>query len=302
MAENYDIAIVGGGPAGLTAAIYAARYKLNTVVITTQRGGMITESFKVGNFPSYDEITGTELMKRMEAHASGLGVKLVDGYVETISKTESGFLVKGPSLDIQSKEVILATGQKKRKLGIEREDELAGKGVSYCAICDAAFFRGEKVAVVGGGDSAVTSALLLSQFADKVYIVYRRDKFFRAEPTWVEQLKKNSKIEPVLNTTISKLVGENALEAIELTNGRTLEVTGLFVEVGEKPNSALAKESGVALDEHDYIITDDEQRTNVPGLFAAGDVTNNKLKQVVVACAEGAIAATQAYKDISASK
>jgi len=294
---EYDLVIIGAGPSGLTAAIYAARYKLNTIVIGEQIGGMAAEAEEIHNFPSHKKITGIELIKKMREQVENLGVEIKNSYVNSIKKIDSQFLVKTSSTEYKAKKIILATGTKKRKLGLELEDKFLGKGISYCATCDAAFFKNKVVGVVGGSNSALTAALLLSKFANKVYIIYRKNKFFRAEPKLVEEVEKNEKIKSIFNSNVTELIGENKLEGVKLDNGDKLNLDGLFIEIGSVPNLKLAEELGIELEEN-YIKVDKKQRTNIRGVFACGDVTNSPLKQIIVACAQGAIAANSAYEEL----
>ena len=294
---EYDLVIIGAGPSGLTAAIYAARYKLNTLVIGEQIGGIAAEAEEIHNFPSHKKITGIELIKKMREQVENLGVEIKNSYVNSIKKIDSQFLVKTSSTEYKAKKIILATGTKKRKLGLELEDKFLGKGISYCATCDAAFFKNKIVGVVGGSNSAITAALLLSKFANKVYIIYRKNKFFRAEPKLVEEVEKNEKIKPIFNSNVTELIGENKLEGVKLDNGDKLNLDGLFIEIGSVPNLKLAEELGIELEEN-HIKVDKKQRTNIRGVFACGDVTNSPLKQIIVACAQGAIAANSAYEEL----
>ncbi|MCD6274912.1 MAG: FAD-dependent oxidoreductase [Candidatus Aenigmarchaeota archaeon] len=294
---EYDLVIIGAGPAGLTAAIYAARYKLNTLVIGEQIGGMAAEADEICNFPSHKKIIGIELTKKMREQVENLGVEIINSYVDSIKKIDSQFLVKTNSTEYEAKKIILATGTEKRKLGLKNEDKFLGKGISYCATCDAAFFKNKVVGVVGGSNSALTAALLLSKFANEIYIIYRKNKFFRAEPKWIEEVEKNEKIKSIFNANVIELVGENKLECVKLDNGEKLNVDGLFVEIGSIPSVKLAEELGIELEEN-HIKVDKKQRTNIEGVFAAGDVTNGPLKQIIVACAQGAIAANSAYEEL----
>jgi len=294
---EYDLVIIGAGPSGLTAAIYAARYKLNTIVIGEQIGGMAAEAEEIHNFPSYKKITGIELIKKMREQVENFGVEIKNSYVNSIKKIDSQFLVKTSSTEYKAKKIILATGTKKRKLGLELEDKFLGKGISYCATCDAAFFKNKIVGVVGGSNSAITAALLLSKFANKVYIIYRKNEFFRAEPKLVEEVEKNEKIKPIFNSNVTELIGENKLEGVKLDNGDKLNLDGLFIEIGSVPNLKLAEELGIELEEN-HIKVDKKQRTNIRGVFACGDITNSPLKQIIVACAQGAIAANSAYEEL----
>ena len=297
--KNYDLVIIGAGPAGLTAALYAARYKLNVLVIGKLQGGTATKAHKICNFPSYENVGGVELMLKMINKVKNLGVEIKQEEVINIKK-ESFFKIVTNKGEYFSKKIIIATGSNRTKLGIEREDELNGKGINYCATCDANFYKGKIVGVVGGGNAALTSALLLAKIAKKVYIIYRKDKFSKAEPILVEEVKKEKKIFSVFNSEVLKLIGGEKLEEVEIEKKgeiKDLKLDGLFVEIGGVSNIKLAKLLGINL-EKNYIKVDEEQKTNVEGVFAAGDVTNNPLKQIVIACGEGAVAGFSVFKDL----
>ncbi|MFH1801379.1 MAG: FAD-dependent oxidoreductase [archaeon] len=294
--KKYDLIIIGAGPAGLTAGTYAARYKLDTLIIGKLHGGMAGEAYEICNFPSYEKIKGFELISKMISQVKKLDVEIRQEEVVGILKN-TGFEIVTNKGKYSAKKIILATGSEKQKLNIEREKELVGKGIAYCATCDAGFYKGKIVGVVGGGNSALVSALLLAEFAKKVYIIYRKDKFLKAEPFWVEEAKKNKKIEAIFNSNVTKLIGKEKLEEVELNKKKNLRLDGLFVEIGSVPSTELAEQLGLKK-ENDYIITDKEQRTNAEGVFAAGDTTNNPLKQIVTACGEGAVAAYSAWKDL----
>lgn len=293
----YDTIIVGAGPAGLTAALYAGRYLMKTLLIGELSGGMISEAHKVCNFPTYKSISGMELTQKMVEQVKSLDVEVMNERVDDISGKYGDFVVKTPESVYRGKSVILATGTKKRKLGIKGEKDFIGKGVSYCATCDAAFFRNKTVAVVGGGDAALTAALLLAEYATKVYIIYRKSHFFRAEPAWVKQVEAEKKIEPVFNSNITEINGSSLVESIKLDSGKELAVDGVFVEIGLISITELAEKLGIKLD-NGHIAVDKHQNTSMAGIFAAGDITNNSLKQAITAAAEGAIAATSAYEKI----
>ncbi|MBN1377066.1 FAD-dependent oxidoreductase [Candidatus Woesearchaeota archaeon] len=295
----YDIIIIGGGAAGLTAGIYSQRYNLRTVIVTEHVGGLALNAYNICNFPSYQNVPGIELMKKIEEHARNEGVEFFMGRVEQIKKEKDKFIIITPEKSLEAKKIILAIGTKQRRLNFENGDKFLGRGISYCATCDASLFRNKEVGVVGGGNSALTSALLLSEYAEKVYIIHRKKEFSRADPAWVKQVNENKKIECIFETEVSKIMGKEFLESAELSNGKILKIDGLFVEAGSIPNKEVLNQTGIKTNENGYIITDDEQRTNIEGIYAAGDITNNKLKQIITACAGGAIAAYQAYKDIS---
>lgn len=296
MAKIYDLAIIGAGPAGLTAAVYAARYKLNAIVVGKIPGGLISEAWEVCNFPSYEKIKGLELGMKMMQQVRKLGVEIKGEEVLGIEKGKT-FKIKTNSNSYEAKKVLIATGTERKKLGVKGESEFRGRGVTYCATCDSAFYKDKAVAVAGGSDAALTAALLLAEYAKKVYIVYRKDKFTKAEPAWVELVGKNKKIESVFNSNIVEIYGEERVQGIKLDTKKDLKVDGLFIEIGSVPDERLSKQIGLAT-ENGYIVVDKKQETNVPGVYAAGDITNNTFKQAVVACSEGSVAAKSAYDKI----
>ncbi len=296
--EKYDLIIVGAGPAGLTAGIYAGRFLLKTLILGEIQGGTITEAHKVCNFPSQKEIRGIELGMKMMDQAKSLGAELKQEKVESIEKKDNEFIVKTNKKEYVSKKIILAVGREKQELDVSGEKRLLGKGVSYCATCDGAFFRGKDVAVVGGGDAALTAALLLTEYANKVYIIYRRDKFYRGEPSWVKQVKENEKIEVLFNEEVNEINGESSVESLDLKSGNKLDVQGVFIEIGYDPRTILLDLLGIEKDEKGYINVNKKQETSVQGVYAAGDITDNPLKQVITSCGEGATAADSAFKEI----
>jgi len=295
--ESYDAIIIGAGAAGLTSAIYSARYNVSVLVLGKIAGGVASEAVEVHNFPSYENIKGFELMAKMIKHVKGLGIEIRPEEVKDIKKSKV-FKVVTNKREYSGKNVIIATGTERRKMGLDKEREFVGKGVSYCATCDAGFYKDKIVGVAGGGDSALTTALLASKFAKKVYIIYRKDKFFRGEPALVKEVEKDKKIESVFNAEISELLGEGKLCGVRLKDGKEIALDGIFVEIGSTPNVELAEKLGCQLD-NGYIKTDKGQKTNVGGIFGAGDVTNNLFKQIVTACSEGAIAMHSAYERCS---
>ncbi|MBS3076453.1 FAD-dependent oxidoreductase [Candidatus Pacearchaeota archaeon] len=297
---NYDLIIIGAGPAGLTAAVYSARFKIKTLVLGSLPGGLAGEAHEVCNFPSYGKISGMELMMKMVKQVQDLGVQIKSEEVENIKQGKT-FEIKTKKNSYTAKKLIIATGSERRKLNAPREKELLGKGISYCATCDSGFYKDKIVAVIGGGDAALTASLLLSRFAKKVYIIYRKDKFSRGDPTWVDQAEKTKNIEFIFNSEITNLFGKSSLEEIEINGKEKIKVDGLFIEVGSVPNTKLAEMLKLKLS-HGYIEVDKNQKTNVDGVYAAGDITNNPLKQIVTACAEGAIASQTAYKELQGGK
>jgi thioredoxin reductase (NADPH) len=295
----YDVTIIGSGFAGYSAAIYAARYELKTLVITKQPGGAIINSEKVENYPGFKAIPGFELMQKFEEQAKSFGAEMIVDEVVGIVKDKEGFRVETRNdKDYNAKTIILALGTERKKLEVPGAKDLEGKGIHYCATCDAAFYKGKTVAVIGGSNSAAHATLLLSRFAKKVYVIYRQAEL-RCEPVLRDQIKQTKNIEVLYNTNINEVEGNQFLEKVVLDkehNGRRgLVIEGLFVEIGSVPNSAIAKELGVELSHNHEIIVDAHCATNVKGVFAAGDVTNTVLRQGVTAVGQGAIAATSAY-------
>ncbi|MCL6610071.1 MAG: thioredoxin-disulfide reductase [Peptococcaceae bacterium] len=296
-----DLAIIGGGPAGLAAGIYAARAALKTVLFERgMPGGLAASTEIIENYPGFSSgIGGPELAQNMEAQARRFGLELVYAGVEEITRKDGYFYLKTEDGEFKTGAVIAATGAKPRFLEIKGEKEFHGRGVSYCATCDGAFFRGKRVAVVGGGDAAVEEAIFLTKFAEKVTIVHRRGDL-RAARYLQQKARQNDKIEFVLHSVPVEIKGEEAVEGISLKDIRTdrvtdLAVDGVFIYVGHSPSTELVR--GLAdLDEKGYIITDEEMRTRTAGLFAAGDVRKKLLRQVVTAVADGAIAAASAEK------
>jgi thioredoxin reductase (NADPH) len=297
----YDITIIGGGPAGLTSSIYAARYKLKTIVFTNNFGGMMSSAHKVCNYPGFINISGMDLTNKMMEQSKSLDVEIsFEGIVNIIKKEEENiFIVESESKSIKSKKVIIAIGQKRRQLNLPREEEFIGKGISYCATCDGNFYKNKTTAVVGGSDAAVTAALLLADISNKVYLIYRKDKL-RAVPSWIELVNNNSKVEILYNTEIIELIGSNKLEKIKLNTNKEIELDGLFVEIGSVPNKDFTNKLNIDCDEKALIKVDKSFKTNIPGIFAAGDCTNaTELKQIITACSQGAIASYNAYKEIT---
>lgn len=303
----YDVVIIGGGPAGLTAGLYTARARLKSLLIEKALyGGQVATTEWIENYPGFDEgISGLELSQRMERHAKRFGLEVIK---ETVTGVSLNDKIKDIILEkdrhFKSKAVIISTGARPKPLNIEGEKRLRGKGVSYCATCDGAFFSGERIAVIGGGDSALEEGLFLTRFAGEVYIIHRRDEF-RAAKITQERALSNPKIKFILNTVVEKIEGEDSVKAVHLKNIETderskLDVRGVFIYIGYSPNTDPFKDS-VALDEDGYIITDEKMATSVPGVFAAGDVRAKSLKQIATAIGDGAISAVSAEKYIEES-
>lgn len=303
----YDLIIIGAGPAGMSASIYASRYKINHLVIGEIPGGLITEAHNICNFPTEESISGFELMEKMQNNARNQGAEILN--MEKIAKIEKdgeNFKLQTESgKEFLSKTILLATGTKHRKLGLTEEEKYLGKGVAYCATCDAMFFKEKIVGVVGGGDSALTAALYLSKVAQKVYLIVRKDKL-RGEIAWVEQVNKDEKIEILYNSQVEKLLGEQKLEELIIEkNGveENLKLDGLFIEIGTDPDNFLSNQLKVEND-RGFIKVDGAQKTNINGVWAAGDLTTNSnfFRQVITACSEGAVAAFDIFSYLQKNK
>ena len=290
----YDTIIIGSGIAGFTAAIYTVRYNLKTLVIGDSLG-MITEAHKVENWPGERTIHGFDLMEKVQSHAKDLGAEVVLDKVKEI-KQNKNFQIITTSNTYEAKTIILAIGTEKRKLGIPNEKDYLGRGLSYCATCDGPFFKEKIVGVIGGGDAAFMAAHILSQTSKKVYII-ARGKEFNAKPGWVDDLAKLENVEYIMENSVTNLIGENNLEKIELNNHDSIELQGLFVEIGSIPSDELSKQLNIDLASDKSIIVNSDQSTNIKGVFAAGDITtnSNKFRQLITAASEGAIAANSIF-------
>lgn len=295
----YDIIIVGGGPAGLTAAVYARRAGKSVLVIEKASfGGQITWSPKLENFPGTVSVSGAELGDRLLEQAMEQGAEVELEEIVSVSPPSNGnpfILQAGSGAEYRALSVIIATGAKPRKTGLEKEDAFTGKGVAFCAVCDGAFFTGRPVAVYGGGNSALQDALLLSEKCSEVWLIHRRDRF-RGEAKLTEALEKRPNVHFVLNAVVSSLEGDDGLTGITVSqNGETLHIAadGLFVAIGHTPETALI--SGLTeLDGKGYAVAGESCLTAVPGLYVAGDCRTKSVRQVATACADGAVAALAA--------
>jgi len=301
--KKYDLIITGAGPGGMTAGLYAGRYMLNTLILGMLPGGMITETHKMCNFPTYEEISGTEFAQKLFKQVQNLGVGISPEQVGDVEKQSNGeFNIKTSSNEYLAKKVIISTGTEKNKLNVPGEKEFLGKGISYCATCDAAFYKDLAVGVIGGGDAALSSAILLSEYAKKVYVIYRRDKFRKANASWIKQAEEKENIEFIFNAVPKKIHGNEGVESLELEDGRNIDLGGIFVEIGATPEQKLSQELGLETTEKGFIKVNKNQETNVKGVYAAGDITDNPLKQVVTAAGQGAVAAHLAYESINKEK
>lgn len=300
---KYDVLIIGGGPAGLTAAIYASRAGKKTAVFEGNIiGGQITQTGEVENYPGFiDDVSGINIAEKMEEQAKKFGSELISENVNSVDLNGEWKIVKTDKNEYESRAIILAMGANPRKLGLDREEEFTGRGIAYCATCDGAFFSGLPVFVVGGGDSAFDEGLFLSAMVERVIILYRGDKP-RASKILQDRVAKKENMEIRLNTNIIKLSGDSVLNGITIENSKTGEREeisgdfGVFIFVGEVPNSKLV-EGQVDLD-RGYIVADETTKTSVEGVYAAGDIRTKEVRQVITSAADGAVAALNAVKYI----
>jgi thioredoxin reductase (NADPH) len=323
----YKLIIIGAGPAGLAASIYASRYNIKHIIIGTILGGQISETHLIDNYPGMEDVSGFDFAKKWGDHAKKYGAEIISGLVKNIEKINpplppgedvrqsfakqnlggqerektSVFNIKLDNGEtLKAKTVLLATGTKRRKLNIPGEKEFSGKGVSYCATCDGFFYKDKTVAVIGGSNSAAGAALYLANICQKVYIIYRKSEL-RAEPFWVDLIKKNEKIEVIYNANVTEILGAEKLQKVKLDkeySGKDeLEIDGLFIEAGSDPDISYAKDLGIETDEGGYVKIKSSGSTSVPGIFAAGDITDgsDKFRQVITAAAEGVIAARSVF-------
>lgn len=301
----YDIIVIGAGPAGLTSAIYGRRANKKVLVLEAKSyGGQIINTLDIENYPAEEHISGFDFATKLYNQAKNLGAEIVFEKAVEVNDLGKEKEIKTTKNTYKTKTVIIATGSENRKLGLPNENELIGKGISYCATCDGAFYKKKIVAVVGGGNTALEDALYLSNIANKVYLIHRRDKF-RAEEKVVELIKEKDNIELLYNSNITKLISNEKLEKIEITsndgNIKTINIDGLFVAVGRIPeNQNFAKL--VELDENGYIVANENCHTNIEGIFVAGDNRTKTVRQLVTATSDGANAATSVIKYINDSK
>jgi len=306
MNQIYDVTIIGGGVAGFSAAMYAGRLRLKTLVVTENRGGTIMLTNHVTNWPGTKSISGFDLASNIEAHAKEYNPEIIDAKAVKAQKTKEGFsITDSDGKTYSSRTLIIATGSSMRKLDIPGEKELEGKGVHTCALCDGFFYSDKTIAVIGGSDSAAKEALLLTQWAKKVYIVYRGEKI-RAEPVNLERVMSNEKIEILNHTNVKEIKGKTKVESLILDKphkGKAdFPVDAVFIEIGRIPNSDLAKQLGVTLNSKHEIEIDRNAQTNVPGIYACGDVVNTIFKQAIVGAGEAVLAAYCAYEHLQKKK
>ena len=305
-ANAYDLLIIGQGAAAFAAALYAARYQVKPVVIGETFGGETATGGLIENYPGYPEIDGFDLMLKFREQADKYEVPVIDDKVVGLESVDGHYTAITFGGDTYTgASVVLAVGRERRKLGLEHEEEWTGKGVSFCSTCDAPLHRGNVVAVVGGGDAAIKGAVLLTKYAQKVYVVYRGSRFTRPEPANLRALGEAGNAETLFETNVVALQGDDSLSSIVLDrehDGSTeIAVHGIFLEIGADPRSELAVQLGVDLNERDEVVVDRRMGTNVPGVFAAGDLTDasGELKQTITAAAQGALAAATAYEYVT---
>ena len=302
MITDYDIVIVGGGPGGLTAGLYGSRAELKTLVVEKYLpGGQIANTEDVEDYPGFEHISGAELAQKMADHAKKFGLEIISDLVENVHCRGEIKVVKTAEREITAKAVIIATGGSPNLLGVPGEKEFSGKGVSYCAICDGAFFKGEIIAVVGGGDAAVEEAMFLTKFGSKVVLIHRRDEL-RAQKIIQTRAFANEKLEFIWDSVVEEIRGDTRVRSVTLKNVKTgetsnLDVGAVFVFVGFVPNSNIVRES-VRKSEAGYFITDEKMETSIPGIYAIGDVRQQLVRQITNAVGDGTTAAVAAQKHI----
>ena len=295
----YDVIIIGAGPAGMTAALYASRANLSTLMIERGiPGGQMANTEDIENYPGYDSILGPDLSQKMFDHSKAFGAEYAYGDVQSITDEIAYKVVHAHNRDYKARAIILASGAQYKKIGVPGEEELGGRGVSYCAVCDGAFFKGKNLFVIGGGDSAVEEGVFLTRFADKVTIVHRRDEL-RAQKILQKRAFDNPKIDFIWNHTLKEIVEEDGkvggARLVSTIDGTESEhkVDGVFIYIGMNPITGFVRDLGIT-NEQGYIVTNDMMETNIPGIFAAGDVREKTLRQVVTATNDGSIAAQHA--------
>jgi thioredoxin reductase (NADPH) len=303
--EIYDFLIIGAGCAGASGAMYASRLNLKTVMVAEMPGGLITTTHLVENWPGIKSISGPDLASSILDHASSFGVALKNETVvdiETVALTEEqekagqkpGFVVRTGSGHYLAKTILFSTGSHHRKLGLPTELQFENRGVSYCALCDAAFFRDKTVAVVGSGDSAAKEALLLAEHSSKVYVISRTH--LHPEPVNLERVKANAKIELLSGVEVAEIIGDDRVRQVKLSDGKTLDLEGIFIAIGLLPQSELAEKIGVKLNDKREIMVNRKAETNLPGVFAAGDVCDSAFKQAITGSAEAVTASYWAFE------
>lgn len=289
----YDVIIIGGGPAGMTAAIYSARRALKTLVLSSDIGGQMAKTTEVENYPGLNVIGGFEISNRFKNQAEKFGARIIIEEVREIAPDDDNFMVKTNLNQYKCTTIILAYGKKPRELGIPGEEQFKGRGVTYCATCDAPFYKGKKVVVVGGGNSALDAAILCSKIAGNVYLIYRGAEF-RAEQYLIDKVKEAANIELIFNGELAEISGNQTVKAVKLKSGEIIPTDGVMIEIGYVVDRSLT-ENLVEHDIKNQVVVDELQQTSRPGIFAAGDLTPTPYKQIVISAAEGAKAALSCF-------
>ncbi len=292
--KTYDLIVLGGGPTAIGCAIYAARFAMDVLIIGKTFGGLIATTHLVENYPGITSISGQGLMDMFKDHMDSLRIPYISDEIRNIEKQDDHFVLQSFFQKFKAYSICIATGSKRKKLGIPGEEEFAGRGVSYCATCDGPFYKDKIVCVIGGSDSAAKEALFLSQNTKKVYIIYRGEDI-RAEPINKKRVLKNEKIEIIYKTNVIEIKGDGNVKSVSFDNGNQLEVDGVFIEIGSIPNSDLAKKIGVETNKKGEILINRKSETNITGIFAAGDVADAPFKQAITGVSEGVIAAYSAF-------
>ncbi|BAB65543.1 thioredoxin reductase [Sulfurisphaera tokodaii str. 7] len=307
--EKFDVVIIGMGPAAYSAALYSARFMLKTLMIGETPGGQLTEAGEVDDYLGLIGIQAADMIKLFNKHIEKYNVPAIMDTVEYFRKENNEFIVKTKRRgEFKADAIIVAVGVKRRKLNVPGEAEFTGKGVSYCSVCDAPLFKNRPVVVVGGGDSALEGAEILSRYATKVYLVHRRDEF-KAQPIYVESVKQKPNVEFILNSVVKEIKGDKIVRKVIVQNLKTneireLDVNGVFVEIGFDPPTDFARQNGLEVDSHGYIKVDEWMRTNIEGVYAAGDCTGMWLgfRQIITSAAQGAVAAHSAFNYLTEKK
>ncbi len=299
---KYDTIIIGGGISAMGAAVYCGRFQLKTLVIGEKVGGTIILTDDIANYPGFKKISGMDLFDNIKEHVKDYNVEIKEKKVEKVEKCSNCLKVSTKEETFETKTIIFATGTEWRKLNVPGEKGFENKGVHYCALCDAPVYKDKTLAIVGGSDSAAKESLLLSKYGKKVYIIYRKEKI-RAEPINLKKVNQEKKIEVINNTNIKEIKGDKMVSSVILDRpfkgSKELKLDAVFIAIGHIPTSDLAKDLKISLDEKGYIKTDENSATNIKGIYACGDVTNNKFKQAITGVAEGVIAAYNVYEHIS---
>lgn len=302
-----DVAIIGSGMSGLSAALYAGRYELSTVVIGAEFGGATSSAWTIENYPGFKEIDGFDLMMKVKEQVEALGVKVNADKIVKIEKIADGFKLTGEEQTLEAKTVIFAHGAARRKLNLPKEDDFSqGKGVHYCTTCDGPLYKGKMIAIIGGGDAAVKGANLAVQYAEKIHIFEITDSL-KGEPINLARLQPHidaGKVELHLKTQVTEILGDDRVSGLKTKTGEKFDVSGIFVEIGAVPEMELVESIGVKLDDRGYIAVNNQMETNIPGTYASGDCTNffGHFKQDVTAAAMGSVAATSAFNFLQSPK